>query len=85
MIEHIEIHLEDGRVFYVNPSTIYPDLADVWYAERVIVDDIAGLEFEKISEQVIVPAVQMLGNASRNLFQLDDFNRATSEIAAKTK
>lgn len=84
MIRSIEITLKDGRTFYIYPNDVYDDLADLTDDKGTIVDDVPDLNFDDATKQIIVPTVQLLANVSRNLSQLDEFNRATSTIASES-
>ena len=84
MIKRMEIELKDGRTFYIYPNNVYDDLADLTDERGNNAEDIPGLSFDDATQQVIVPAVQMLANTSRNLTQLEEFNRATRIIAAES-
>ena len=80
MIRKIAITLDDDRVFYVYPLTDDPELADLTDANGNLIGDADdGMTFSDAGQQVIIPTVNLIGRASRNLYQIPAFTNAATE------
>ena len=80
MIQKIAITLDDGREFYIYPLLDFEEYADLTDSDGNQVGDADnGMTFGEAGEQVIIPAVNLIGRASRNIDQIGAFTLAALE------